>query len=59
MALETKVILKVLADSVLRSDSVKEAYSIIVGAANVEGLQLPPYEEAIQELEQLKKPKTD
>jgi len=45
MAYETKVLLSLISQQVARAKSVKEIYSIIVNAANVEGLQLPSYEE--------------
>ena len=46
MASETKVILALLADRIANTDNLKEAYEVIVKAASVEGMQLPPYEEA-------------
>ena len=48
MAYEIKVILKLLARCVGKSKDVKEAYSAIVEAASVEGLELPSYEEFIK-----------
>ena len=45
MAYETKAIFSLLAQSVARAKSVKEAYGIITTAAGVEGLKLPTYEE--------------
>ena len=50
MAYETKVILTLLVQLVGTSRSVKEVYTAIVRAANVEGLALPTYEEFIKEL---------
>jgi len=48
MAFETKVILTLLAEYVGRAETVEEAYNVIVKAANVEGLELPSYEEFIE-----------
>ena len=50
MALETKVILTTLAERIAIADTVKEAYGAVQRAANVEGMQLPPYEEFKSEL---------
>ena len=52
MAYETKVILALLAQQVGKAKSVKEAYTAIVKAANVEGMQLVSYEEFLKELEE-------
>ena len=49
MAYETKVLLSLLADTALRTDS-KEMYKVIAKIANTEGLLLKPYEEAKAEL---------
>ena len=51
MAYETKVILTLLAEYVGRAKTVKEAYDVIVRAANVEGVELPNYEEFLRQLE--------
>ena len=51
MAYETKVILTLLAQLVGKVKTVKEAYTAIIRAANVEGMQLPTYEEFLNELE--------
>ena len=48
MVYETKALLKSLARCVGKSKDVKEAYSAIVEAASVEGLELPSYEEFIK-----------
>jgi len=50
MAFETKVILTLLAEYVGRAETVEEAYNVIVKAANVEGLELPSYEEFIKKM---------
>jgi len=47
MAFETKVILKLLADAIANAETLEEAYDAIAGAASVEGLVLPSYEEAL------------
>jgi len=55
MTLETKVILKLLADNVAKSKTLEEAYESIAEAANLEGLALPSYKEALEILEQRRK----
>lgn len=45
MAYETKAIFSLLADSIGRAKSAKEAYNVVVRAANVEGVNLPTYDE--------------
>jgi len=45
MAYETKVILTLLAEQAVKAKTTKEIYNAIRGAANVEGVQLPTYEE--------------
>ena len=52
MASETKLILALLAQQVGKAKSVKEAYNAIVKAANVEGVQLPSYEDFLKELDE-------
>ena len=54
MAYETKVILALLAQQIGRSKSIKEAYTTVIMAANVEGLELPSYEEFIKQIEKEK-----
>jgi len=54
MAYETKVILALLAQYIGRAETVEEAYECVVKAANVEGLELPSYEEFRLELENKK-----
>lgn len=49
---ETKVILTLLAHQIATSKSVEEAYAAVRRAANVEGLQLPPLDEFLREIEQ-------
>ena len=48
MAYETKVILALLARQIGNSKTVEEAYTAVVEAANVEGVNLPSYEEFIK-----------
>ena len=52
MAYETKAIFSLLANSIGRTKSVREAYNVVVKAANVEGVRLPTYEEFIEELKE-------
>jgi len=54
MAYETKVILTLLAEYVGRAETVEEAYTVIVRAANVEGVKLPSYEEFQEQLKNKK-----
>ena len=42
---ETKVILSMLAKQSVKAKNTKEIYNFIKGAASVEGLELPPYDE--------------
>jgi len=51
MAYETKVILALLAQQIAKSKNVREAYAAIRRAASVEGLQLPPMDELLKEME--------
>ncbi|MCL2018315.1 MAG: hypothetical protein FWG70_01030 [Oscillospiraceae bacterium] len=51
MAYDTKALLSVLADTVIKSKTLKEVYLSIMKAANVEGVTILPYEEAIKEVE--------
>ena len=51
MAYETKVILTLLAQQIAKSKNVREAYAAIRMAANVEGLQLPDFDEMLKEME--------
>jgi len=50
MALETKVIIKLLAEAVGRAKSIEEAYTIIAETADVEGISLPSYEEFLAKI---------
>jgi len=45
VAYETKVILKLLADRIATADSIQEGYEAVRDAANVEGMELPTFEE--------------
>ena len=53
MSYETKVILTLLAQQVGQAKSLKEAYTFIVTAANVEGFELPTYEEFQKKVKEL------
>jgi len=55
MASETRVIIKLLAEAIGRAKSVKEAYTILAKAADVEGITLPSYEDFLAEIESNKK----
>ena len=50
MPYETKVLLSLLADTALRTNS-KEMYKVIAKIANTEGMILKPYDEAKAELD--------
>ena len=50
VAYETKVLLSLLADTALRTNS-KEMYKVIAKIANTEGMILKPYDEAKAELD--------
>jgi len=54
MALETKVILKLLANTVAKSKTVEEAYIAIAEAAAVTGMVLPNYKDAVKALEEIR-----
>ncbi len=45
MTYETKVILSLIARTIGNAKTIKEAYTAVVEAANVEGFLLPSYEE--------------
>lgn len=51
MAFETKAMLSVISDVVVKAKSTKEVYKAIQKMANVEGVILKSYEEAKEELE--------
>ena len=53
MAYETKVILLLLSQQVGKAKTLREAYTAIVDAASVEGLQLPSYEEFQEKVKEL------
>jgi len=54
MALETKVILKLLTEAIGRASTIEEAYKIVAGAAEVEGVNVPSYEEFLANVEKEK-----
>ena len=45
-SLETKIIIKLIAQRVAKSESVEEAYMAIADAVDTEGMKLPSFEEA-------------
>ena len=49
MAFETKVLLRSLADSALLAKN-KQMYRLVANLANVEGVLLKPYDEAIKDM---------
>ena len=51
MAYETKVILTMLAEYIGKAKTIREAYNFVVKAANVEGLELPSFDEFQRNLE--------
>jgi hypothetical protein len=55
MAYDTKVALTAAALNIVKSKTLKEAYVGVMRLANVEGVQLPSYEEALEEIEELRK----
>jgi hypothetical protein len=55
MAFETKALLSTLADGIAKSATLKEAYMVVMKAANVEGVSIPSYEDALEEIEQVRK----
>jgi hypothetical protein len=52
MAFETKVMLRLLTESIGRAKSVKEAYNVVAKAASVEGMKVPSYDEFQAELKE-------
>jgi hypothetical protein len=48
---ETKSLLSLLAHDIAKAETVEEAYMSVTVAANVEGMQLMPYEEARKAIE--------
>jgi len=55
MAFETKVILTLLIDTISKAENVKEAYNAVAKAARVEGLIVPEYEDAVEQLKETRK----
>jgi len=53
MAYETKVILKSLANQVAKAKSLREAYEAIRDVANVEGVQLLPYDDVLNRFKEI------
>jgi hypothetical protein len=50
MAPETKMIVKLIAQQIARCQTVKEAYNAVRSAVNVEGIELPSYDEYKEEI---------
>ena len=59
MAYETKAIFSLLADGIGRAKTVKEAYNIVVRAANIEGVQIMSYDEFIEQLKEMQSETTE
>ena len=57
MAYETKVILTLLAQQIVKSKNIREAYAAVKMAANVEGLQLPAFDDLLKGLDEESKEK--
>ena len=51
MAYDTKVILKLVARYIARSENLKEAYEAVCDAASVEGVSLPSYEDMVKKIQ--------
>jgi hypothetical protein len=58
MAYDTKVALSAAAQNIAKSKTLKEAYVGVMRLANVEGVQLPSYEDALAEIEELRREPT-
>jgi len=54
MAFETKAILALLAESVGRASTIREAYNFIAAAANAEGANLASYDDFVKRVEKEK-----
>lgn len=52
---DTKALISSLASSIARTKTVKEAYTVLMKAGNVEGINIPTYEEELAEIEELRK----
>ncbi|MCL2697625.1 MAG: hypothetical protein FWE74_06050 [Oscillospiraceae bacterium] len=56
MALETKMLFKLIGHAVATARSLEEAYFAVQSAANVEGIDLPSYDEYKKLLDKLNNP---
>jgi len=54
MAYDTKAMFSLIANNIAKSKTLSEAYAAVMEAANVEGVNLPTYEEKIAELEKIR-----
>jgi hypothetical protein len=52
MAYETKATLSAVSQLIVKSKTLKEAYRAVQKMGNVEGVFIPPYEEALKEEEE-------
>ena len=55
MAYDTKLMIGLIAKNIAKSKTLKEAYMSVADAANAEGVNLKSYEEALEEIEELRK----
>jgi hypothetical protein len=55
MAYDTKVALAAAAQNIAKSKTLREAYFGVMQIANVEGMQLPSYEDALAQIEELRR----
>jgi hypothetical protein len=55
MAYKTKSLLSLLAHAIAKAESAEEAYEAVIAAANVEGMDLPSYEEMLAKQKKVKK----
>jgi len=55
MAYDTKAMFQLIADCIAKSQTVEEAYHSVMKAANVEGVSLITYGEALDEIQKIRK----
>jgi predicted small secreted protein len=52
MAYETKTTISAISQLIVKSKTLKEAYNAVQKMGNVEGVFIPPYDEALKEHEE-------
>jgi len=57
MAYETKLIFRLLAEAIGRTETVEESYNVVMQAASVEGVFTPTYEDFRKQLKGKKESK--